>query len=511
MTSATVNNAAFVRTAEVTAQNTATTRTGSTETDFSKIMSQARDKVQQAEIKKEEPTSERKTTSQNEESRHEVQTKDDTCTAKETTTEDTKQKKESFVEATSQEPTEDVDETVREAVENAAVNMLEGLQELLEVSDEELIQTMEELGLQPLDLLNTDNLAQLLMTLAGEDSQINLVTDENLYVTLQELTQMAGGKIQELLETTGLQEEELATVLEQVKQLEEQLALQENTNVVATEETGDMFETLQAEKPEGLPMQNLPAQNEKTVPVVITAKDEELPITKEPMQNEVVEMAETISESSATDERKEHAEGEESGFQKQQDHVLSFQENLEATQEATATEATETFDSKLPSTENILKQIADFVKIQSGKELTEMELQLHPASLGTVHVQLSTKGGVVTAQFTAETETVKNAIEAQTVQLKANLEEQGIKVEAVEVSVASHQMERNLDQNGKGQRESESDGSTGKIQKLRRMNINLNMLEEEDTLEEQLAGADDATRIAMEMMASSGNTMDLLA
>ena len=94
----------------------------------------------------------------------------------------------------------------------------------------------------------------------------------------------------------------------------------------------------------------------------------------------------------------------------------------------------ESIPTRTVDTESIMKQLADYVKIQKGTELTEMEMQLHPASLGNVHIQLATKGGVVTAQITTQNEAVKNAIETQVVQLKDNLEEQGVKVEAVEVS-----------------------------------------------------------------------------
>jgi len=158
-----------------------------------------------------------------------------------------------------------------------------------------------------------------------------------------------------------------------------------------------------------------------------------------------------------------------------------------------------------------MKQLADYVKIQKGTELTEMEMQLHPASLGNVHIQLATKGGVVTAQITTQNEAVKNAIETQVVQLKDNLEEQGVKVEAVEVSVASHQMEKNLDQNGQDHQSQEQDKTTGSIRRIRRSNINLNLYNSDEEALEEAGGLDDAARIAMEMMTANGNTMDLLA
>ena len=171
----------------------------------------------------------------------------------------------------------------------------------------------------------------------------------------------------------------------------------------------------------------------------------------------------------------------------------------------------EKFTSESP--ENLIRQLADMVKIVKNENLTEMELQLHPASLGTVNVSLTTKGGMVTAEFTTQNEAVKAAIEAQASQLKANLEEQGVKIEAIEVSVESHQMERELDKNGDQQQKQSQEQETGRIQGMRRgrSSINLRAFTDGEELVDEMQGADDATRIAMEIMAANGNTMDLLA
>ena len=117
---------------------------------------------------------------------------------------------------------------------------------------------------------------------------------------------------------------------------------------------------------------------------------------------------------------------------------------------------------------------------------------------------------MVTAEFTTQNEAVKAAIEAQASQLRANLEEQGVKIEAIEVSVESHQMERDLDKNGQEQQRQAQEQETGRIQGMRRNSINLRAFMNGEELEGEMQGADDATRIAMEIMAANGNTMDLL-
>lgn len=220
---------------------------------------------------------------------------------------------------------------------------------------------------------------------------------------------------------------------------------------------------------------------------------------------------ETITDSKTRDTQRDakHENGKESKNFGQNGASQNFRNTISEMSESAATQGTAKFTSE--STENILRQLADMVKIVKNENLTEMELQLHPASLGTVNVSLTTKGGVVTAQFTTQNEAVKTAIEAQVSQLQANLEEQGVKVEAVEVSVASHEMERNLDKDGRGEQQQAEQENAQRIQGARRRSINLRTLGEGGESEDEMAGADDATRIAMEMMAANGNSMDLLA
>jgi len=155
-------------------------------------------------------------------------------------------------------------------------------------------------------------------------------------------------------------------------------------------------------------------------------------------------------------------------------------------------------------TEDIINQITDYMKVQYKADETQMELQLHPASLGTINIQLTAKEGVVSAQIVAQSEAVKSAIEGQMVQLKDSLSEQGIKIEAVEVTVASHKFDSNL------QQQTSQDGGqyeeSSKSGRSSRRHINLNDL---DGLED--GNLNEAEQIAVDMMEKNGNTVDYTA
>jgi len=361
--------------------------------------------------------------------------------------------------------------------------ILEEMQARLQMSEEEILGAANELGLSVVDLLNPENMAQLVLTLEGQDSPIHLVTDEMMYQNVQELTAFVEEQATQLMEEAGLTPEELDSLMEQLKQLEEATtATDDVTEVMTVPEDGDELNiTIKGEQTRA---QDASAQVTQTAKEVQTPKDEH----------------------SANEET---AKDGENHFQNQQANAVEYKEGVNNA--TTATTVADFMKEGSMDVENLLRQLTDQVKIQHGQEITEMELQLHPASLGTVNVTLATKGGVVTAELTTQNEAVKNAIEAQVVQLKANLEEQGVKVEAIEVSVASHELEKNLDQSNQEQGEPKDSQRTEGIQGSRRRSINLNALEEGEGLGEGEAVEDEATRLAVEMMAMHGNSMDLMA
>lgn len=202
-----------------------------------------------------------------------------------------------------------------------------------------------------------------------------------------------------------------------------------------------------------------------------------------------------------------HEQKNSSGNFGGQQNAQGFDNRLNAVYEASSQTARYTSEN----TESILRQLADIVRIARNENLTQMEMQLHPASLGTVNVSLVTKGGAVTAEFTTQNEAAKAAIEANAAQLIKNLESQGVKVEAVEVSVAGHQLERNLDENNRNDQSRQEKEEAQRIQGARRNSINLNAYTDDEEMLEEMQGADDATRIAMELMAANGNSMDIMA
>ncbi|MBQ3890943.1 MAG: flagellar hook-length control protein FliK, partial [Lachnospiraceae bacterium] len=139
------------------------------------------------------------------------------------------------------------------------------------------------------------------------------------------------------------------------------------------------------------------------------------------------------------------------------------------------------------------------IKIDITADASEISLQLTPENLGTVKVKVSSNNeGVLTAQFTAQNESVKAVIESQAIVLKETLESKGVTVEAIEVTVQSHEFERNLSDQNRG---NTSDNNQPKKRGIRRINLS--------APEEEIATSEDA--LLKEIMTQNGNTVDYSA
>lgn len=111
----------------------------------------------------------------------------------------------------------------------------------------------------------------------------------------------------------------------------------------------------------------------------------------------------------------------------------------------------------------IMNQVLDALKVVSKENMTSMEMQLSPESLGKINVQVVVKEGIVTAQIVAQNEAVKEAIESQITVLKDNMAGQDIKIQEVEVTVSSHAFEENLQQGGENRQNEQQDNRRRKF------------------------------------------------
>ena len=111
---------------------------------------------------------------------------------------------------------------------------------------------------------------------------------------------------------------------------------------------------------------------------------------------------------------------------------------------------TKVFNASLPKTQalknintsDVIAQIMEKLKVSVKPDLSEVRILLRPEQLGEVSLKIATQNGIVTAQFIAENQKVKEIIESNFNQLRDMLSEQGVDVGALEVNVSNSDEEK---------------------------------------------------------------------
>ena len=88
--------------------------------------------------------------------------------------------------------------------------------------------------------------------------------------------------------------------------------------------------------------------------------------------------------------------------------------------------------------DDLFAQIVEKAKVSLNRGNGEMEVNLKPDHLGKLHLKVSVENQLVTAKFVAESQQVKEIIETNLNQLRRDLQDNGIQVDQLMVSVGGH-------------------------------------------------------------------------
>ena len=410
----------------------------------------------------------------------------------------------------SQAQTDGTDKTaVSENIRKLAGDVKEAIQKTMDVSDEELEQAMEELGLDAAGLLQTQNLIRLVQQLTGNTDVSALLTDAGFQTTMQEVNRL----ITDFQQVNGLNGEQFLDLLgqlsAQIDEMEETVKELLGADVQQTEQLTASPENAQEHPSEAVP---------ETVQNVWTAGQQK--VSDQAAEADTHHTSEQVAEPSAVVEKTGTAEGfsqtsdQDEGLMQQNDknklfqmeqtdrsgtlaeqHAGIYQANPTATGgqiQAAGAELVQT--PGYVELEQLMDQLEGLARTFASSEGTTVEMQLNPESLGRLVLTVTEKHGNVTAQIAASNEQVKEALQTQMVELRSTLQAQGIKVEAVEVTVATHEFEQNLDgntsANGQMQEQArrENERAAGGRRNLDRSSLDelSGLMSEEETLVAQM-------------------------
>jgi len=384
--------------------------------------------------------------------------------------------------------TKETNDKVDESLEKTENKVVKEIAEKLDVSEDEVREAMETLGLTVLDLLDQSNMALLVTELTADGDVAAMLTNEELFASIVDLTEdvseMIQSSVEDLSKDLGLDFDETMKLLEDAFDIQKDV-------VVSDEKTGQIDEL----KAPVVDTTNVKADSKTETKETFVENKTSVEVSN---QSEVSRVS--ANELSNSNDNQNSAQNE---MDNSQAAVLNQVNQAEVQQPEAA--STQYVGDTQVSTQEIIDQIADYVKVTNNSELSEIEMSLNPASLGNIHLQVSEKNGIITATIAAQNESVRDALMVQAMVLKEELNEQGLKVEAVEVTVESHEFEENNQgENGENTKQMFEE----QLHRSSRRRIMLNGLSDVEALLES-DELSDAEKVQVDMMARNGQSMDV--
>lgn len=423
---------------------------------------------------------------------------------------------------TAKEPSvEEKLEEAGEVLEEAGQEVIDTLCEEYGVDEETIQNLLDDMGLSALDLLNPQNLVSFIVQLTGVASGEELLLDESFLSVMDAVNHLAEDLMNELnVDRNGLQA--LIAEMDFVTADEdgfEQIVESAMDTIIpdATEETNATTDKLPTTE-KNSPVETVPVTEDGTkaenvaTEVQETDSAEEVAeiVEKQPEEKKESELEVKVEKQDASTEIKDSWNEFRDSMSGQQ-RGENFNANETIVQTQTTANVSQIFDGLTTpqfssylsaDTVQIMEQIVQQMRVTISNEVTTMEMQMNPENLGKVYVNISSEEGVVNAQFHATNEVVKEALEAQISTLRESLNQAGVKVDAIEVTIASHEFERNLEQNHQNPEE-QMHAQEENTKKRRNLNL--------DSLDELTGMMTEEEALVAQIMKDNGNSVDFTA
>ena len=366
----------------------------------------------------------------------------------------------------------------QKSIDKVNEKIADEVKDVLGIDDDTFANAMTALGLSPLDLLESNNLAKLVLFVNGSSDFTDLLTDENMMNQLNELSDILGNLNWEDL--TGMSKSDF---LEEVEDFnaksqtgsdvfkEDAPALAQEIAVDAAD-SGNTSENVSAEEESATNTNNVSTEK-KSVQGETTVN------TSDNSSDTKVEVSVTKSEESSSQQSSYSSQSEDDMSEVTHDQTISEDDVTTDNQHTVRNDFIQNLNQAVNDTVQVAKpesvrmqqmvdivnQVVEKIKVSIGTESTSMEMQLNPEHLGKLLLNVSSKNGVMTAVFSVQSEEAKAALESQMYTLRENLELRELKVDAVEVNVSDFDFSHSDQQTMNGD-QSKADNGNGRQMKF---------------------------------------------
>lgn len=343
---------------------------------------------------------------------------------------------------------------VKKITDDISSQIVEKVTDDLDISEDELNNAMQLLGLTAMDLLNPANLAALYCEVTGNASDPQaLVLNADFTALFNDVSQVASENDAQLDLLSQLTASDDGEILD--------------ADIVSSADTTDTNESTGSVN---TPEKTVDSSNDDTAASgqnINDTADEAVKVYDGSIQDSSYQNSDEGTSSGETgngitsDENTEKTQSKsqvDSSFDDSGERVLHHDDGAHSDNSVlhasvseqlntdTSFEMSQSQSRLRVDTTDIIRQIVDSMSISNTTEESAINLQLTPESLGRMYINVSQKNSEISARIAVSNEAVKEALQTQMVNLKEALNNSGIRVNEVEITVASHEFERNLEQ-----------------------------------------------------------------
>lgn len=401
----------------------------------------------------------------------------------------------------------------QKSIDKVNEKIADEVKDVLGIDDDTFANAMTALGLSPLDLLESNNLAKLVLFVNGSSDFTDLLTDENMMNQLNELSDILGNLNWEDL--TGMSKSDFLEEVEDfnAKSQTGSDVFKENAPALAQEtavdaaDSGNTSENVSAEEESAANTNNVSTEK-KSVQGETTVN------TSDNSSDTKVEVSVTKSEESSSQQSSFSSQSEDDMSEVTHDQTISEDDVTTDNQHTVRNDFIQNLNQAVNDTVQVAKpesvrmqqmvdivnQVVERIKVSIGTESTSMEMQLNPEHLGKLLLNVSSKNGVMTAVFSVQSEEAKAALESQMYTLRENLELRELKVDAVEVNVSDFDFSHSDQQTMNGD-QSKADNGNGRQMKF----------EFDDESSEEAVSNEEKEAVRKQVMRDNGSQIDFTA
>lgn len=401
----------------------------------------------------------------------------------------------------------------QKSIDKVNEKIADEVKDVLGIDDDTFANAMTALGLSPLDLLESNNLAKLVLFVNGSSDFTDLLTDENMMNQLNELSDILGNLNWEDL--TGMSKSDF------LEEVEDFNAKTQTESDVFTEDAPDLAQDTAVDAADsGNTSENVSAEEESATNTnnVSTEKKsvqgETTVNTSDNSSDTKVEVSVTKSEESFSQQSSYSSQSEDDMSEVTHDQTISEDDVTTDNQHTVRNDFIQNLNQAVNDTVQVAKpesvrmqqmvdivnQVVERIKVSIGTESTSMEMQLNPEHLGKLLLNVSSKNGVMTAVFSVQSEEARAALESQMYTLRENLELRELKVDAVEVNVSDFDFSHSDQQTMNGD-QSKADNGNGRQMKF----------EFDDESSEEAVSNEEKEAVRKQVMRDNGSQIDFTA